>query len=200
MKNVLVVYSSLNPQAGNSTKLAAQYVDALKQKGDVKIVERDLMASSLDHLSAEEMGAWMTPEEQRTDAQRALAAVSESLIEEVKQADEIVLAVPMYNFGVPSVLKAWFDRIARAGITFRYTENGPVGLLENKTATVLAARGGMYAGTPKDSQTTFIKDFLAFIGITDVRFVYAEGLAMGEETASKAFSQANEKIIELTAA
>lgn len=200
MKNVLVVYSSLNPRSGNSGKLATTYLTALRESASIRVVERDLMASELPHLNAEEMQAWMTPAEERSDAQTALRALSDTLIGEVKEADEIVLAVPMYNFGVPSVLKAYFDRIARAGITFRYTETGPVGLLKNKVATVLAARGGMYQGTPKDSQTTYLKDFLAFVGIEDVRFVYAEGLAMGEAQAETAFSAANEKIIELTAA
>ena len=98
----------------------------------------------------------------------------------------------MYNFGVPSTLKAWFDHIARAGQTFRYTEKGPVGLLTGKKAIVFATRGGLYAGTPLDSQTDYVRAFLAFLGITDVKFVYAEGLAMGD--AKKQFALAEAKI------
>ena len=104
----------------------------------------------------------------------------------------------MYNFGIPSSLKAYFDRVAGAGITFKYTETGPVGLLENKSALVFAARGGVYAGSDFDTQSPYLKHFLNFIGISDVNFVYAEGLNMGEEQATSAFAKANEKIIELT--
>ena len=93
----------------------------------------------------------------------------------------IVLGLPMYNFGVPSQLKAYFDHIARAGVTFKYTEKGPVGQLTGKKAYVFAARGGLYAGTPLDTQTGYVRDFLRFLGIGDVEFVYAEGLNMGPE-------------------
>lgn len=128
-----------------------------------------------------------------------LAGISDRLIEEVQAADENVLAVLMYNFGVPSILKAWFDRIARAGAAFNYTENGPLGLLDNKQVTVMAAWGGVYEGSERDTQSTYLRHFLNFIGIKDIRFVYAEGLAMGEEAARKGSAAANEKIIELTA-
>ena len=100
----------------------------------------------------------------------------------------------MYNFGVPSTLKAYFDHIARAGVTFKYTEKGPVGLLTGKAAYVFAARGGLYAGTPLDSQTTYVRDFLRFLGIADVEFVYAEGLAMGSEQQKKALDAAGASI------
>ena len=102
----------------------------------------------------------------------------------------IVIGLPMYNFGVPSTLKAYFDHVARAGITFRYTENGPVGLLQNKRAVIIATRGGQYAGTPADSQTNHVRTILNFLGIQDVQFVYAEGLAMGEDLQREAVSQA----------
>jgi FMN-dependent NADH-azoreductase len=113
---------------------------------------------------------------------------SDALIAELKQADVLVLGLPMYNFGVPSQLKAYFDHIARAGVTFKYTVKGPVGLLGGKKAYVLAARGGLYQGTPRDTQTAYVREFLGFLGITDVEFVYAEGLAISE--ASKAQSLA----------
>ena len=199
MKNVLVVYSSLNQNEGNSTRLTNSYLEALRQHQEVQVSSRDLVEMGLGHLTAEEMQAWGTAEEDRTDKQRTLAQISDKLVEEVQAADEIVLAVPMYNFGVPSILKAWFDRIARAGVTFNYTENGPVGLLKDKQVTVLAARGGVYHGTELDTQSAYLRHFFAFIGIDDIRMIYAEGLAMGEDTAQKSFAQANEKIIELTA-
>lgn len=199
MRNILVIYSSLNQQTGNSSKLTREYLQNLQSKGEVNIVERNLVTDGLGHLSAEEMQAWMTPAAERTAEQAELAAISDNLVEEVKAANEIVLGVPMYNFGIPSVLKAWIDRIARAGITFRYTEKGPQGLLDNKKVTILAARGGVYKGTEFDTQSQYLTHFFGFVGITDVQFVYAEGLNMGPDSADNAFKQANEKIIELTA-
>ena len=100
----------------------------------------------------------------------------------------------MYNFGVPSMLKAYFDHIARAGVTFRYTEKGPVGLLTGKKAYVFATRGGIYAGTPRDTQTAYVRDFLAFLGITDVEFVYAEGLAISEASKTASLAKARESL------
>lgn len=197
MKNILVVNSSINGEQGNSNKLVQDFLRQLNDGESVAIETLDLSQRNIGHLSGEEMQSWMTAPEARTDKQSALASLSDEFVAQIQNADVIVLGVPMYNFGVPSTLKAWIDRIARAGITFRYTENGPQGLLENKKVYVMAARGGMYAGTAKDSQTTYLKDFFAFVGITDVEFVYAEGLAMGEESANNAFAQANEKIIEL---
>ena len=199
MKNILVVYTSLNKENGNSTKLARQYLDQLRHKKDVTIVEKDLASDNLGHLTQAEMSAWMTPPEERSDAQTKLASVSNEIVSEVQAADEIVLGVPMYNFGIPSVLKAWIDRVARAGITFKYTETGPVGLLSNKKVTILAARGGQYQGSDFDTQSPYLVHFFNFIGLTDVQFVYAEGLNMGEDIAKSAFSKANEKIIELSA-
>ena len=112
----------------------------------------------------------------------------------------IVLGLPMYHFGVPSTLKAYFDHVARAGVTFRYTDKGPVGLLTGKKAYVFAARGGMYQGTPRDTQSPYVRDFLAFLGITDVEFVYAEGLAMGESSRDAALSNARARIERLVPA
>lgn len=197
MSNVLVVNSSINGEQGNSNKLVQSFINALAEKEEITIEQLDLNSEPLGHLSSEEMQAWMTAPEQRSEQQHQLAGISDKYVEQVKKADILVLGVPMYNFGIPSALKAWIDRIARAGVTFRYTENGPQGLLTDKKVYVMAARGGMYAGTPKDTQSSYLKDFFAFIGLTDVEFIYAEGLAMGEESASNAFSKANEKIIEL---
>ncbi|QJR79403.1 FMN-dependent NADH-azoreductase [Alteromonas pelagimontana] len=198
MSNVLAIYASLSQQGGNSTKLVRSYLDTFSNKSDVTVVERDLVADNLDHLSAAEMGAWMTSADERTQEQQALVRVSDDLIAELKNADEIVLGVPMYNFGIPSVLKAWIDRIARAGVTFRYTASGPEGLITGKRVTIFAARGGQYLGTELDTQSKYLVHFFNFIGITDVRFVYAEGLNMGADSATEAFAKANEKIIELT--
>jgi len=176
--NVLLINSSLNSEQGNSNKLATEFIAKLKQQTQINLLERDLAKEPLPHLSQAEMGAWMTPANERTDEQIQLASISDTLVAELQNTDTLVIGMPMYNFGIPSTFKAWIDRVARAGITFKYTEQGAVGLLEGKKAIIVAARGGMYAGTPKDSQTQYLKDVMAFIGITDVQFIYAEGLNM----------------------
>ncbi|AXR06394.1 FMN-dependent NADH-azoreductase [Salinimonas sediminis] len=197
MTNVLVLKSSLNQTNGNSNKLINSYIAKLTAQHTVSLAERDLAAQPLSHLSEQEMAAWMTEPAKRSDEQQALAALSDNIVAEVMQADHIVIGVPMYNFGIPSVLKAWIDRVARAGITFKYTDTGPVGLLEGKSVTILAARGGQYQGTEFDTQSRYLEHFFNFIGITDINFVYAEGLAMGAEAANQAFDAADKKIVEL---
>ena len=197
MKNVLVINSSLQGENGNSSKLSAAFLKALIERFTLEVNTLDLNAEGLPHLSGQEMAAWQTEANERTNEQHQLASWSEKYVDAVSKADYIVMGVPMYNFDSPSVLKAFFDRIARAGVTFRYTENGPEGLLKNKKVFVLAARGGKYQGTPLDTQTSYLTNFLGFLGMKDVQFVYAEGLAMGEESANSAFTQFNQKITEL---
>lgn len=194
MKNVLLINTSINHDAGNSYILSNEFVDRLASKFELTVTHRDLVKEPLEHLKQTEMLAWMTPEGQRNDEQKSLADLSDNLIKEVQQSELIVIGLPMYNFGVPSQFKAWMDRIARAGVTFKYTEQGPVGLLANKKVIVVAARGGIYAGTDNDSQTTHVKSFFALLGITDVEFIYAEGLNMpikdeNLETARKTMEQ-----------
>jgi FMN-dependent NADH-azoreductase len=151
---------------------------------------RDLAREPVPHLTAERFEAFTAKPGSRTPEQQAVVDYSDRLIDELKRADTIVLGLPMYNFGVPSTLKAYFDHIARAGATFRYTGKGSVGLLTGKKAYVFAARGGNYLGTPLDTQTAYVRQFLAFLGITDVEFVYAEGLAMGEPIREEALAGA----------
>jgi FMN-dependent NADH-azoreductase len=126
-------------------------------------------------------------------------AYSDALIDELRQAEMIVLGLPMYNFGVPSQLKAYFDHIARAGVTFNYTEKGPVGQLTGKKVYVFATRGGLYAGTPMDTQTRYVRDFLGFIGMSDVEFVYAEGLAVSPQSREAGLAKAVAEIARLAA-
>ena len=121
------------------------------------------------------------------------------MIARIKAADVIVLGVPMYNFGVPSQLKALLDRVARAGITFKYTEQGPVGLLDDKPVVIFATRGGVYQGTMLDSQTPFLQTFFNFVGLTDVHFVYAEGLNMGADAQQAALTAAKARLVEISA-
>ncbi len=178
MKKVLVLNSSLNGEQGNSTKLSQQFVEQLADNQQISVTTRDLSDNAIAHLTQTEMAAWITDANVRSDEQKALAAISDDLIAELNDNDLIVIGMPMYNFGIPSTFKAWIDRIARAGITFKYTEQGPVGLITDKKVVVLAARGGMYQGTEMDTQTKYLKDVLGFVGMTDVNFIYAEGLAM----------------------
>lgn len=198
MKTVLQINSSLFGEHGQSSKLAAALVERLVEPAD-RVIRRDLAAEPVPHLSAERFAAFTTAEADRTDEQREVASYSEKLIDELRSADVIVLGLPMYNFGVPSSLKAYFDHIARAGLTFRYTAQGPQGLLTGKKAYVMAARGGLYRGTPRDTETAYVRDFLAFLGIADVEFVYAEGLAMSEEKKVTALEAANSSIALLAA-
>ena len=191
MTNILKLNSSIYSDAGQSSQLASQFVTALlERESNARVVERDLAREPLPHLDASRFQAFLTKPEERTTEQAAVAQASDALIDELRAADVVVLGLPMYNFGVPSQLKAYFDHIARAGVTFRYTEKGPVGLLTGKKAYVFATRGGLYAGTPKDTQTRYVRDFLGFLGIAEVEFVYAEGLAMGELARSASLAKA----------
>ena len=200
MTTLLKINASLFSTQGQSSQLAERFVAArLAATPGLKVISRDLGAEPVPHLDAARFLSFLAKPEERSAEQQAVVAYSDALIEELRQADEIVIGLPMYNFGVPSTLKAWFDHIARAGVTFRYSATGPEGLLTGKKVTIFAARGGLYAGTPKDSQTTYVRDFLAFIGITDVEFVYAEGLNMGDESKAAALTAAHDKLAELAA-
>jgi FMN-dependent NADH-azoreductase len=179
MTTLLQINASINHHNGQSSQLAKRFVAAFhKRHPEARILVRNVAAAeAVPHLDAERFSAFITKPEERSAAQHTVVAYSDELINELKQADVIVLGLPMYNFGVPSQLKAYFDHIARAGVTFTYTDTGPVGLLTGKKAYVFAARGGIYAGSPLDTQTSYVRDFLRFVGISDVEFVYAEGLA-----------------------
>jgi FMN-dependent NADH-azoreductase len=201
MTTLLQINASLNHDNGQSSQLANQFVAAFhERRPEAKIVVRNVAAADpVPHLNAERFGAFITKPEARSAAQRAVVAYSDILIDELKQADVIVLGLPMYNFGVPSQLKAYFDHIARVGVTFKYTEKGPVGLLAGKKVYVFAARGGVYAGTPLDTQTSYVRDFLRFLGMADVEFVYAEGLAISSESKEAGLAKAVAEIARLAA-
>lgn len=200
MRTLLQIKTSVFSDHGNSTKLANDFVAQWqKRHPGGRVVVRDLGAQPVPHLTAERVQAFFTPAEQRTPEQQAHADASQELIDELKAADVIVLGLPLYNFGVPSTLKAYFDHLARAGITFRYTANGPEGLLADRKVYIFAARGGFYQGTPADSQTPFMTSFLNFIGLKDIEYVYAEGLNIGEEQKRSALEAAAQKIVELAA-
>jgi FMN-dependent NADH-azoreductase len=195
MKTLLQIKTSLFSDHGQSSRLTARFVAQWQAANPgAEIITRDLARDPVPHLTAERFQAFLAKPEERTQLQAADAAYSDALIDELERADTIALGLPMYNFGVPSALKAYFDHVARGGQTFRYTEKGPVGLLTGKKAFVLATRGGLYAGTPLDTQTQYVRDFLRFIGIDDVEFVYAEGLAMGDGPKNDALAKAENAI------
>ena len=198
MKTLLQIRTSMFSAGGQSSQLAQQFVDAWRSgHRDGQVITRDIGAEPVPHLTAERFQAFLAKPEARTAEQQAVAGFSDTLIDELRRADVIVLGLPMYNFGVPSTLKAYFDHIARSGVTFTYSEKGPKGLLTGKKAYVFAARGGLYAGTPLDTQTSYVRDFLRFLGIADVEFVYAEGLAMGDEPKNTSLAKAQESIRQL---
>jgi FMN-dependent NADH-azoreductase len=201
MTTLLQINASINNSNGQSSQLATQFVAAFRERYPAaKILVREVAAAEpVPHLDAERFNAFVTKPEERSAAQHAVAAYSDTLIDELKQADVIVLGLPMYNFGVPSQLKAYFDHIARAGKTFKYTDQGPVGLLTGKKVYVFAARGGLYAGTPLDTQTSYVRDFLRFLGMTDVEFVYAEGLAISPQSKQAGLAKAIAEIARLAA-
>jgi FMN-dependent NADH-azoreductase len=207
MSHYLQLQTSLFGDAAQSTQLATRLIQALVSaervnapgRGEPVVVTRDLARDPLPHLTAERFAALGTPADRRTPAQAEVAAESDALVAELQAADVIVIGLPMYNFGVPSTLKTYFDHVARAGVTFRYTAQGPEGLLRGKKAYVVATRGGKYSGTPQDLQSAYVRQFLGFVGITDVEFVYAEGLALGDESRAAALAEAGERLERLAA-
>ncbi|MDD5229063.1 MAG: NAD(P)H-dependent oxidoreductase, partial [Methylococcales bacterium] len=161
MKKLLLINSSLLSSGSESSRLTNKFVMQWHEYNpNAQIAIRDVAANPIPHLDADRIGAFFTPAEMRTSVQQQIAAQSDALIEEVKQAQIIVIGLPMYNFDIPSTLKSYFDHIARAGITFKYTENGSQGLLDGKKAYIFSTRGGMYAGTPLDTQTDYVRNFL----------------------------------------
>jgi len=196
--NILQVNSSIYSSEGQSSQLADRFVASLLEANpDAQLVVRDLGRNPIPHLDAERFAALVQEPGARTRAQQTVVDQSDVLVGELRRADVLVLGLPMYNFGVPSQLKSWFDHIARAGVTFEYAAQGPVGLLTGHKAYVLAARGGQYAGTPTDMQTAYVRHFLAFLGITDVAFVYAEGLAIGPDARAQSLAGAHHQIEDL---
>jgi FMN-dependent NADH-azoreductase len=188
---ILQINSSARAGNSHSTRLTNILVERLRAKQqDSTLTVRDLGSTPHPMLDEAALQALFTPAEQRTPEQAARVALDDALIAEIQAADLVVLGVPMYNFGVPVQLKNWIDAIARVQVTFRYTEKGSEGLLAGKKVYVALTRGGLYRDTPNDTQTPYLKTFLGFLGMTDVQFVYAEGLAMGPEAEQSALASA----------
>jgi FMN-dependent NADH-azoreductase len=189
MTNVLYVSSS--PRSGSySSSVADRVIAEIRQTHpDAKVTVRDLARDPLPHIDADFLQATRTAEGPQTNAQRAIVARSDALVDELLAADILVIAAPMYNFGIPSTLKAWIDHICRAGRTFSYSEKGPEGLAKGKRAIVISARGGIYSSGPAQAlehQSSYLRGVLGFIGVTDVEAIDIEGVATSPENASKA--------------
>src|SRR5262249_23505623 len=198
MKTLLKIQSSIFSDGGQSSQLADRFVAAwLESNPGGKVVTRDLAKEPVPHLDAARFAAFVSKPEERTPAQQAVVNYSDALVDELKRADVVVLGLPLYNFGLPSTLKAYFDHVGRAGVTFKYTEKGPIGLLTGKKVYVLAARGGFCAGTPGDTQTPYIRAFLSFVGMSDIEFVYAEGLSVSEASKQQGIAKARAEVYRL---
>ncbi len=188
-------------EGSQSTLLADAIVDRLRASNPgAKVTVRDLARTPHPALDDAALQALFTSADKQTPEQAARVAQDDVLIAEIGDADVVVLGVPMYNFGVPAQLKNWIDAVTRAKVTFRYTASGPEGLLKGKKIYVVLTRGGRYRNTPADTQVPYLRIALGFIGLTDVEFVYAEGLAMGAEAANEAIAEARRQIDEALAA
>ncbi len=196
--NILQINASARSQGSESTRLADRIVARLREHHpEAQLVRRDLASDPQPVLDEAALQALFAPADARTPEQLARVAIDDRAIAQVQAADTLVLGVPMYNLTVPAQLKHWIDAIARAGVTFRYTENGPVGLLTGKTVYVALSRGGRYRDTEMDTQVPYLKTVLGFLGMRDVRFVYVEGVAMGEESLNAAREAADRELAEL---
>jgi len=202
MSTVLVLNSGIPGEGSVSRRLVGETVEALRdQDPAVKVISRDLGAAPVPHLNQASAGA-LRGGATATTEQIAALALSDQLVEELKAADTLVIGAPMYNFGIPSTLKTWFDYVLRAGVTFSYTEAGPKGLLTGKRAIVVLTRGGLYSEGPAqamDSQEPHLRTMLGFIGISDVTFVRAERLAFGEDAKVSSIAAARADIHDFAA-
>ena len=197
--NILQINSSARPfangQGSHSTRLANELVERLRAANpEATHTLRDLTAHPHPALDEAALGALFTPADARSPEQHARVALDHALIDELKAADVIVIGVPMVNFGITSQLKNWIDAIAKAGVTFKYTATGPVGLIEGKKVYAVLTRGGVYRDQPHDTQVPYLRQTLGFLGIRDVEFIYAEGLAMGPDAEAKALATARAEI------
>jgi FMN-dependent NADH-azoreductase len=204
MTTILHISSSIRSTGSVSRQLSSEFVSKWKvaNPGDI-VIERDLAHDPVPHLTEQMMGAFFTPADKRSPEQARTVELADALVDELFRADIIVLGAPMYNFSISSALKAWIDHVTRAGVTFNYTETGPVGLVKDKKVYVFTASGGVYSEGPAQSldfQETYLRAILGFIGLTDTTVVRAEGLAMGEPSVDAALNHGRQKIDELVSA
>ncbi|SEK30864.1 FMN-dependent NADH-azoreductase [Pseudomonas sp. NFIX51] len=198
MSRVLIIESSARQQDSVSRQLTQTFIKQWQaaHPGD-QITVRDLAVTPVPHLDINLLGGWMKPAGQRNEIEETSLQRSNELTDELLAADVLVMAAPMYNFAIPSTLKAWLDHVLRAGVTFKYTATGPQGLLNGKRAYVLTARGGIYAGSTADHQEPYLRQVMGFIGIHDVEFIHAEGMNLGGDFQEKGLNQANAKLAQV---
>jgi len=197
MTTLLNIHASLAGDNAASSQLADRFAaNWLEKNPQGRVVTRDLAKDPVPHLTSERFAAFMTPAEARTAEQHAVAAYSDALIEELQAADVIVFAIPMYNFSVPSTVRTYFDHVARAGVTFRYGSTGPEGLIKGKKVYVFITRGNVYSAAA-DTQTPYLRQFLGFLGMTDVEFIHAEGMSLGAESRERSLASAHHSIAKL---
>ncbi|MES2626177.1 MAG: NAD(P)H-dependent oxidoreductase [Pseudomonadota bacterium] len=198
MTNLLQLTTSLFDGAGKqgvSSQLSDELITGLKALNtDLQVSVRDFAASPTPHLDHAWLQALFTPATDRSAEQSAKVSHSDSLIAELQAANTVVIGVPMYNFSIPSMLKAWIDHVSRAGVTFSYTEKGPQGLLTGKKVYLVIAMGGKHAEGVTDFVRPYLRTVLGFLGMTDIDFVVADGLAMGDESRAQGLQQAHEQI------
>ncbi|MFU8837133.1 MAG: FMN-dependent NADH-azoreductase [Thiohalomonadaceae bacterium] len=200
MSTLLQLNSSLFGENGVSTQLADAFVRNWQTSHPQgRLIKRDLITQPLLHMDGDTLGALMSSPDQRGPAQQALVDEADTLINELQQAEVVVIGAPMYNFSVPSQLKSWFDRVARAGVTFRYTEQGAQGLLSGKKVYVFTSRGGLHQGQASDGVTPWLRTILGFLGMDEVEFIYAEGLNLGEQARAEGLAQARKQLSQLAA-
>ena len=201
MTRILHINSSVRNTDSISRKVTREFLNKWQaNEPKAVIVERDLAAHPLPHLTEKTLGAFFTPAEQCTPEQAQIAQLSDTLVQELFDADVIVIGAPMYNFSITSGLKAWVDHVARAGVTFKYGAQGPVGLLTGKKVYIFTSSGGVYSAGPAqgmDFLATYLRTVLGFIGLSDITFIASEGLAMGELGVNKALEQTSKTINEL---
>lgn len=197
MSTILHITASIRNDESVSRSLGKRLVERLAENQGAKVVTRDLAKNDLPYIDAERFAANLAPLAERSPEQHDLAKVADELIEELQEADTIVFSVPVYNFSVPATVKAWADLVARAGTTFRYTENGPEGLLTGKKVYITAASGGTAMGSEIDFMSPWLKFFLGFLGMTDVELVAADGI-MGEGGEEK-IAEAHQEVEKLAA-
>ena len=183
MSTILHIDSSARRAESVTRQLSQKVVDQLsKQAPGSTTIYRDLAAGNIPLLTEEMVGSYFTNPDERSAEQIAAIKVSDELVAELQQADTIVIGAPMYNFGVPGALKAWFDLVARVGVTFRYGEAGPIGLLENNRAIIVIATGGVPVNSEVDFATPHLQQFLRFLGVGEIEVVSADTLMAAGET------------------
>lgn len=194
-RSILSIRSSVLGEASVSNQLSDELIAALQSDGaEYSVIERNFQQQAVPHVDGAWLQALMTAKEDRDAEQQQQVEYSDELIAEVMAADVLILALPMYNFTVPSMLKAWIDHIARAGVTFKYTDKGAEGLLKDKKVYFVTAMGGVHEAGVSDFLRPYMKMIMAFLGIEDVEFITADGLNMGEERRALGLTTARKEL------